>query len=506
MSETLGDRLLGPLLERAAVGIAVLDADARFMYVNARLAEVNGVPVEGHIGRTIHEVIPHISEAVAALHAQVVDMGEPVLEVQIAGSTPGAADRTWQASYLPLEVDGRRVVGVVLNDVTEREQALADARRRVRQHAGVADLGRLALEGAGIDDLLTAACELLARELNTAQAGVLEWAPDRSHLVMRAGVGWPASAIGTVTAEVGRRSQAGFTLLQDGPVLSHDVNAETRFDISEGMRAQGAVSTISTPIPCATGPFGVLGVFSDRPNHFDADDASFVRAVANVIGTAVMRDDQERELERMSGQRGRLVAQALEAGEREQRQVASVLHDDVLQHLLFARQELAEAPDSDVLKRARASVDEAAELLRHVVAGLHPVTLAHAGLTAALESLAAEHRARAGFSTEVAVDAAAEGAHDRLLISLARELLTNVAKHARARHVRLSVTAYDHGIQLTVADDGCGMPDDAFATALARGQIGLATTRERVEALGGTAGILPGLEGRGTGVEIVLPR
>lgn len=500
------EQLLGPLLEEAGVGLAVLDAGARYLYVNSCLASANGTPVERHLGRTIHEVIPHVSATVAQLHSRVLASGSPVLNVQAAGTTPGALQKTWQVSYLPLEAEGRPAVGVVLIDVSERQRAMADASRRARQSAAVADLGQLGLSGGSAADLLTAATDAVTRELDADFAGVLEFAETRDHLVMCAGTGWPEGAVGAITAQVGLRSQAGFTLVEGGPVVSDDLATESRFHVSGAMRAQGARSAISTPIPGDDAPFGVLGVFSRRPSHFDRHDAGFVRAVANVLGAAVMQEAHERALETLSAQRGRLVAQGLDAGEREQRQVADVLHDDVLQHLLFARQELADAgAEPAALERARASVDEAAELLRRVVAGLHPVTLAHAGLAAALETLARDHSARAGVDIAVEVEEECAGEYDRLLLSLARELLTNVAKHAQASRAAVSVRAAGGWVELRVADDGVGLRPDAFDSALAVGSIGLAAMRERAEALGGNARIGTGLDGRGATVEIRLP-
>lgn len=506
MRDERQERLLGPLLEVASIGVGLLDADGRYLYVNERLAAINGLPVEAHLDRTLEEVIPHIAEAVRGFHERVMDTGEPVLDVQIRGSTPGMPDRIWQISYMPVEAGDERAVGAVLIDVTEREEAMAEASARVAQHAAVADLGQRALGGEPVSDLLDAACATLVAHLGADQAGVLEFAPGRDHLVMCSGAGFPPGAVGNVTADIGRGSQAGYTLLQDGPVLVPDLAAETRFEISEGMRQQGARSTISTPIPGAAEPYGVLGVFSRDIAGFDDDDASFVRAVANVLGAAVVREEQERALARLGEQRGRLVAQALDAGEQGQRQIADVLHDDVLQLLLFARQELSDArTDPSAIDRAQGSVGEAAALLRGVVAGLHPVTLAHAGLTAALESLAADHRGRAGLDILVEVDTDAGGPHDRLIVSLVRELLTNVAKHARAGRAHVLVAARDGGVEIAVADDGHGMPADALESALTHRNIGLATARERVEAVGGSVRVGAGIGGHGTEVAIRLP-
>ena len=505
MTPPFPDPLLGPLLERAAIGVGVLDEQGRYLYVNERLAEVNGVTIERHIGRKIREVIPHIADVVEAMHTEVLATGAPIRDVQIKGTTLGAPDRSWLVSYLPIEVAGRPAVGAVLVDTTDRDRAAEEVQRRVRQHAAVADLGQRALAGASISELQAAATAMVRAELAADQSGLLEFAPDRSHLVMCAGSGWPASAVGNVTAELGRRSQAGFTLIEGAPTLSIDLDAEDRFQVSPAMRAQGTRSAISTTIPGEDEPHGVLGVFSQAVGHFDEDDASFVRAMANVLGAAAVRDRQARALSELSGQRGRLVAQALEANEREHRNVADILHDDVLQHLLFARQELTSGAGDDAASRAGESIEEAVRTLRRVVAGLHPVTLAHAGLAAALESLASEHETRTGLRVEVEVDPAAVGTHDRLVVSVVRELLTNVSKHAEAQRARVSVTCGGNELDVVVADDGRGMPTDAFESALARGSMGLAITRERVEAIGGKATVCPGIEGGGTGIQIRIP-
>jgi PAS domain S-box-containing protein len=506
VNATLPDTLLAPLLERAGMAVGILDGEGRYIYVNHRLAEVNGVSVEQHLGRTLHEVIPHIADEVAAVHAGVMETGAPIRNVQVRGSTPGMPDRIWQVSYLPLEMEGERVVGAVMLDVSEREQAIDEAERRVRQHAAVADLGQRALSGLAIDELMQAGCDVVRQELDADTAVVVEFDHGRERLTVRWASGGPAAELASSGGDIGRLGEPGLSLLSSGPLLSADIATETRFDTPPGIRALGAHAAISTPIAVARGPYGVLGCFSAKTEHFDEDDAGFVRAVANVLGHALVREEQGRVLAAMSEQRGRLVAQALDAGERDHRRVADVLHDDVLQHLLFARQELGGADvDDAAIGRARASVEEAGALLRRVVAGLHPVTLAHAGLGAALEQLAGEHRARVGLDIEVRVEPTAEGLHDRLVVSLVRELLTNVARHADARRAVVDVCLRDGALRVVVADDGRGMPDDAIETALASGNIGLAAARERVEALGGMTEVCGGLDGGGTSVEIRLP-
>jgi len=112
MSGPAPEGVLPALLDGAEVGVAILDADLRFHYVNARMAEFNGVPAEAHVGRTMAETVPDLEATVAPLVAHVLETGRPILSALVAGSTPGALDRHWEASYLPLEAPGGRVVGV----------------------------------------------------------------------------------------------------------------------------------------------------------------------------------------------------------------------------------------------------------------------------------------------------------------------------------------------------------------------------------------------------------
>ena len=497
--------LLGEMLERAGVGVAVIGGDYRYRYVNGWIGAINGTSPEDHVGRTIAEIVPDLAERLEALVDRVLATGEQVLATVVGGSTAILADRQWQVSYVPVETaDGPAVAGVVI-DVTDRAAAVEESQRRVRQNLMVADIGRRALRSDDVEDVLVRACDGVRAELEADLSGILLFAPHREELVMRAGSGFPPGAVGRMTADAGPGSMPGYTLASDGPVITPDTDDEQRFAFNPELLAAGVRSAISAPIHGELGAIGVLGILSRRTEHFVEADSGFVRAMTHAIGATLQNDDQRRRLEELAAQRGRLVAQALEAGEREQLRVADVLHDDVLQHLLFALQELA-GDDPAAVARARSSVGRATELLRAVAASMHPVTLSHAGLAVAVGRVASEHADRGGLEIDVDIDPDAEGIQDQLLISLVRELLNNVVKHASATRVRVCVrVAEGHRVELDVIDDGLGISADAVLEAARRGNLGLAYGRERVEALGGTMDIGLGPDGRGTAVAVVLP-
>ncbi|MDO8209921.1 sensor histidine kinase [Conexibacter sp. CPCC 206217] len=207
------------------------------------------------------------------------------------------------------------------------------------------------------------------------------------------------------------------------------------------------------------------------------------------------------EVERLSADRGRLVAQALDAEDRERRRLAAALHDDAVQNLLAARHELAGGGDVAFVQHG---LDRTISQLRDAVFELYPAALDHAGLAAALEAVAAHAGRRAGFAWQVEVGDEAVGLHDQLLFSLARELLINVAKHSGAANATVRVRATPAELLLEVADDGRGLDSARLRSAPLEGHIGLASATERVEALDGVLEIAAE-PGHGTLVRARIP-
>jgi two-component system, NarL family, sensor kinase len=145
--------------------------------------------------------------------------------------------------------------------------------------------------------------------------------------------------------------------------------------------------------------------------------------------------------------------------------------------------------------------------LRETVAELHPSAIAAAGTPATLRAVAQQAARRGDFSIDLALPEDLHSTDDQLLISVARELLTNIARHASARHASLQVAVRNGQITLEVSDDGSGIQEDNRERALASGHVGLASTVERVEAVGGKVTITsPASDGRGTRVTVSVPQ
>jgi two-component system NarL family sensor kinase len=137
---------------------------------------------------------------------------------------------------------------------------------------------------------------------------------------------------------------------------------------------------------------------------------------------------------------------------------------------------------------------------------LHPVQLQVGGLESALRAICAQQAAAGGYTCAVRIEPTAAGRRDELVLSLARELLRNAGKHARAEHVGVTVALEDDTVRLDVVDDGVGLAEDRLPEALGSGHIGLASSRERAEAIGGSFRVGPRGDGQpGTQAVARLP-
>jgi two-component system, NarL family, sensor kinase len=215
---------------------------------------------------------------------------------------------------------------------------------------------------------------------------------------------------------------------------------------------------------------------------------------------------RERSLAALAEARRQLVRQALEAEARERRRLAEALHDEAIQNVLAARQEIADAARGvpGAADRAREALDATGEQLRREVLSMHPLGLERAGLAATVRSIAEGAQQRGGFRAHVSVDESAGGLHDDLVIATVRELVSNAAHHAEAANVTVTIDAGPRDLRLTVADDGIGLPQGRPERALEEGHIGLAAATERVRAVGGEIDVESG-PGEGTTVTVVLP-
>ena len=118
--------LLETVYATSPVGFALHDEELKFLRVNQVLADIDGLPIEAHIGKTIVELLPsEVGRQAYERHQQVLETGEPIFGCEFEGTLPTSPDeyRYWTVDYFPVELaDNRRWVGAMVNEITSMKK------------------------------------------------------------------------------------------------------------------------------------------------------------------------------------------------------------------------------------------------------------------------------------------------------------------------------------------------------------------------------------------------
>lgn len=213
--------------------------------------------------------------------------------------------------------------------------------------------------------------------------------------------------------------------------------------------------------------------------------------------------EHERALSASQADLRALTARIHSVREEERARIAHEIHDELGQRMTMLKFELARMEDQATKARLGKMIDELVKVTRELSWKLRPGVLDSLGLAAAIEWLADDFQKSVGMRCRISVpphvEVAPELATD--VFRICQELLTNVARHARATRAQVTLESTDQGLRLSVEDNGKGLPADVFQ----RKSLGLLGIRERCQRWGGKLDIGPGEFGTGTLVSVSFP-
>jgi PAS domain S-box-containing protein len=296
--------VLEQLFERAPIGFALFDRELRYIRVNEKLAEINGLPVEAHLGRTISELLPGMDSGIVDAFQHVLDTGEPLMEAEFVGRTPASDDkgRRFIASVYPVHGDGGdEVIGVgcVALEVTDRRRAEAEREQALRRARFLAEAGAILDQSLDYDSTLTAVSRLVVpwladwcavdirdtdgtlRRVNTAHVD-----PEKVEMAREIERRYPSPTEG---------DQGVPHVLATGrpefyPEISDDLLASSARspDHLELLRTVGIHSVMLVPMIARGRTFGVITFVASSPERrFDDDDLLLAEELARRAATSI---------------------------------------------------------------------------------------------------------------------------------------------------------------------------------------------------------------------------
>ena len=228
-------------------------------------------------------------------------------------------------------------------------------------------------------------------------------------------------------------------------------------------------------------------------------------------------------------ERRRMLGRVLQAAEDERTRIAHDLHDGPVQQLAVLNYDVFRARKrigdllgrvagealrgdlrgaDEVLQGVETGLGEETRVLRHLMSALRPPVLDNRGFAEALGEHAQRFEQEHGIAVDVGfgLEGRLPPELETILYRITQESLTNVAKHAKAGQVSITVDQLDEDtVRLRVRDDGVGFDASNGDQLLREGHFGLAGMGERASLVGGIleVGSIPG---HGTTVEVRLPR
>ncbi len=307
--------LVDAVTRAAPVGVAFVDEQLRFRYVNDKLAEINGVAAEDHLGRTIGEIVPKLADSVVPVVRRALETGVPAVGIEHLGetaATPGDP-RVWLTSYYPVErIDGNDDgIGMIVTDITERRRLLEaeqaarataeSAMRRLEQLQVISDAALAALP---LDELLEELMARLRAGLGVDTVRILLVSADGAHLADGGSIGLGLDLEQHVRIPVGA-GFAGRVATARRPVVVDDLT--TIEVVSPALRASGVTSIAGVPLLLGDELIGVIHVGSIAPRTFSEEEVDVLELAAERIALAIHRS-RTYESERVARERADYVA------------------------------------------------------------------------------------------------------------------------------------------------------------------------------------------------------
>jgi PAS domain S-box-containing protein len=461
---------MSDMIERVTDGFVSFDRDLRILYINEQGAKITGLRPAEIVGRALDEVLPQEdTRPMREACRRAVEQREPLLFEYYSR----AMNRGFELRAYP-SGDG---LSVYFREVTEEwvlQRRLSEVETSLAQAVDISGVGMWRL------DLPRSAADAVAD-------GVFEASPSMLRLA-----GFEPSAHPTLRDWAARVHPEDFARMRShyGPTL---VESLTRDAPSDRMsyrliRPDGTVRWLEEARRLA---FDDLG----KP--------------VRLQGVALDVTDRmhEREMLRALADRLQVVR------EEEKARIARDLHDDLGQLLTAVKMDLRRLErrlGAGAEPRVQAAtlddtitlLDQMVVTVRRIAADLRPAALDKLGLATALEQEARLLRERVGVGCAVEVSGPLPELPFEIATTLyrvAQESLTNVARHAHARQVRVSLGASGGAVTLAIEDDGRGIEEPHRAAGL-----GLLGMRERATMLGGSLAVERRVEG-GTRVSCRIP-
>lgn len=518
---------LNNLVASAPMGISILDDEMRFRHVNGPLAEMNGIPAEDHIGKTIAEIVPAIYPQVEPIFRRVLESGQPVADQIIESETAKAPGirRVWRESWFPIPGSHGKSsgVGVIVQEITEERQAEERLRKKNERLRLLSEAAAVLLLADDPNAMLPRLFAKIASHLELDVYVHFTLDPQDDALRLASCEGLPTEAIHSCARLELGQAICGVVAERRQPLAAAHVqqsdDPNTQLIKSFGVRAYACY-----PLLVGDRLLGTLSFGSRSRDEFFPDEMEFLGTICHYVSFAY--------------ERVRLVQKLSEADRRKDEFLATLAHElrnplapirNGLQLIRLAGGDRATVEQARTMMERQLTqlvrlVDDLMDLSR-ISRGKIDLRTERVRLAAVVESAVETSRPlieQMGHELTIVLpeQPVTLDADPTRLAQVFLNLLTNAAKYSdRGAHIRLVAEREGSDVVVSVTDTGIGIPADQLPRifqmftqverSLEKAQgglgIGLSLVKRLVEMHGGSIEARSDGPGQGSEFDVRLP-
>jgi PAS domain S-box-containing protein len=507
------------LFENINSGVAVYEVigngqDFIFKDFNRAGESIDHDQRERLIGKSIFEVRPGVNQfGLIEVFRRVWQTGEPVYHPGLFYQDDKLSG--WYENFVYKLSSGEIVA--VFENITERKQAEEKIIRQMTNLQTLYEGARRLAEGLDLSYLSASVTRTCVDVFGIRLAWIGFAEPDGSVSVMNhypAHIQYPRTTEERWDDAPHGHGPTGRAIRSATSQVITDINQAPEYipwriaALREGFCTSAAFPLISRDMA-----FGVLNLYSDQPGSFTPERVEFFQAYANQAAAALEKGRLFADLQSAHTRLRELSARLVEIEEEQRHEIARELHDSVGQsltalniNLSILQNQLTSETSNNIGTRLADSiklVEQAVERIRDVMAELRPPVLDDYGLLPALRWYAEQYTGRTNIRAVILEPQVAiprlPPSMETALFRISQETLTNIARHAEASQVSLSLDMVDGSPRLTIQDDGIGFDPSQADTGW-----GLRIMRERAEAVGGKL-VIETSPGKGTKIVVDVP-
>ena len=290
------ENLFADYFNSSSVGLCILDLEFRYLAINNTLEEINGIPAQDHIGKTVREILGDLADVVEPELRLVISTGEPVINLE-GSSVLQARTGHWVGSSYPIKDSTGAVtrIGVVLVEVTAQKrlhESLQDVGGRLRKEMDrlqmLLDVSTILSSNWNLQQAFPQISARMRRVLRQEYAG-FELHDASTGLLVRQAEDFPLGKGLLSSLPISPHDSPGGRSLQEGAPLIFSKSQMQSFDaeITKNFLAEGFRSLCCVPLVRPKGPLGVLVLGSTRKNAFQPEDLDLLKQVASQFAVAL---------------------------------------------------------------------------------------------------------------------------------------------------------------------------------------------------------------------------